>query len=141
MSVDTIRKLVEKLDDQIIESDLGKPFFSNPEYHTYPFDSPNFRPINMVKSERKIAFIDVGNQELIGAPNFSVQINRAYFNIFKGNKRVLPNLVPNKIEFFSVTFSRFKNGEIYYDTFILPIREKHLDFLPKEDDLSFSSFV
>ena len=139
MSVDAIRKLVEKLDEQIIESDLGKPFFSRPEYHTYPFDSSNFRPINIVKSGRKIAFVDGGNQELIGAPNFSVQINRVYFNIFKGNKRLLSNSIPDKMEFFSATFSRFKNGEIYYDTFILPIREKHFEFLPKEGDLSFSS--
>ena len=30
-----------------------------------------------------MVFIDGGNQELIGAPNFSIQLNRIYFNILQ----------------------------------------------------------
>lgn len=139
MSVNTIRELIKELDEQIVESDLGNPFFSNPEYKAFPLILDNFKPIESVESKRKIAFVDGGNQELVGAPNFSVQINRIYFNIFQGDKRFLSNLVPRRIEFFSATFSKFQKDEIYYNTSLLPVNDKFTDFLPNETDLSFSS--
>jgi hypothetical protein len=67
-------------------------------------------------------FIDGGNQEVLGAPNFSIQLNRVYFNTFNFSTRVQGVRIPSPIEFFSVTYSVFRDGEICYDTSIFPLR-------------------
>ncbi|MEA2089883.1 MAG: DNA double-strand break repair nuclease NurA [Thermoproteota archaeon] len=140
MAVEVVRELIEKLDENIKEGDLGKPFFSDPRYRAFSFLKENFKPIEHVDSDRMFVFVDGGNQEVLGAPNFSVQINRVYFNAFQGQKRVLDNSLPDRIEFFSATHSRFRNGEIFYDTHVVPLTAEFKDLLPDESDLSFNSF-
>ena len=139
MVVEALREIIEQLDVNIEEQDLGKPFFSYPYYRTFPFSTENYKPINSVDSNRKFFFVDGGNQEVIGAPNFSVQINRVYFNVFQGRKRILDNSLPNRIEFFSAVHSCFRNGEIFYDTSVVPLLPQFKDLLPDEKDLSFTS--
>ncbi|MCP8310330.1 MAG: DNA double-strand break repair nuclease NurA [Candidatus Methylarchaceae archaeon HK02M1] len=140
MSVEAIRIIVKNLDQQIIEDNLGNPFFSNPDYKSIPFNKDSFRPIKSSKSDKKIAFIDGGNQEVLGAPNFSVQINRVCFNIFKGKERIREVKIPKRIEFFSTTYSTFREGEIFYDTMIFPLHTDFASLLPDEKDLSFNSW-
>ncbi|MHA1579683.1 MAG: DNA double-strand break repair nuclease NurA [Candidatus Freyarchaeota archaeon] len=136
---DVLDRVVENLDRYVGEDDLGDPFFSGSGYKAYPFRVENFREIKRVETERKMAFVDGGNQEVVGAPNFSVQINRVFFNVFRDKKRVLDRRIPRRIEFFSVTFSRFRHNEIFYDTSIFPLSEEFEPFLPDLRDLSFSS--
>jgi len=88
MIVEAIRKLVNKLDGSIKEQDIGNPFFSNPEYKTFPLSKENFKAIEPVESKRRFMFVDGGNQEILGAPNFSIQFNRVYFNIFEAQQRM-----------------------------------------------------
>lgn len=140
MSVEVVRRIVQSLDERISEDDLGNPFFSNPDYKPLTFDANSFRPIPTLRSERKIAFVDGGNQEVLGAPNFSVQINRVCFSMFKGKERVRENRLPRRIEFFSVTHSTFRGGEIFYDTIVFPIHSDFASLLPDAKDLSFSSW-
>jgi len=119
---------------------LGNPFFSRSEYKTFPLDVNLFKPIiTELDSNNKVAFVDGGNMEILGAPNFSVQLNRVYFNIFNGKIRLNPKNLPSCIEFFSVTTSFFDGKEINYKTHIFPVKEEFYKFLPKESDLSFSS--
>jgi hypothetical protein len=139
MFSDVLDRLVDDLDQYVGETDLGNPFFPGSGYKAYPFSVENFREIKPAESGRKTAFIDGGNQEVVGAPNFSVQINRVFFNIFQDKKRVLERGIPRRIEFFSVTFSRFRQDEIFYDTSIFPVSEEFEGFLPDVKDLSFSS--
>jgi hypothetical protein len=136
---DVLDRLIEDLDSYVGETDLGNPFFSGSGYKAYPFNVENFREIKSIESGRRMAFIDGGNQEVVGAPNFSVQINRVFFNIFRDKKRILEREIPRRIEFFSVTFSRFRHDEIFYDTSIFPVSEEFESFLPDVRDLSFSS--
>lgn len=136
---DVLDRLIEDLDRYVGETDLGNPFFSGSGYKAYPFSVENFREIKSIESGRKMAFIDGGNQEVVGAPNFSIQINRVFFNIFRDKVRVLEREIPRRIEFFSVTFSRFRHDEIFYDTSIFPVSEQFEAFLPDVRDLSFSS--
>lgn len=138
--VEVIRNLIDKLDANIEEQNLGKPFFSDPRYKPFTFSKENFMPINSVDSNRIFVFVDGGNQEVIGAPNFSVQINRVYFSVFKGQERILNNSLPNRIEFFSAVHSCFRTNEIFYDTSIIPLDSKFENLLPDEKDLSFNSF-
>ncbi|MHA1289555.1 MAG: hypothetical protein ACTSPB_19385 [Candidatus Thorarchaeota archaeon] len=140
MLVEAMKKLIEKLDESIIEHDVGKPFFSDPSYKVFPLSEKNFKEIEPVESDRRLAFVDGGNQEILGAPNFSIQFNRVYFSIFVAQHRVLGNSIPNPVEFLSSTHSIFKNGEIFYDTSIFPLDDKYSDLLPEDSDLSFNSF-
>lgn len=87
-----------------------------------------------------MAFIDGGNQKLLGSSVFSVQINRVYFNIFQGKKRILPiSDIPKRIEFLSVTLLKIKNGLKYYETFLSPIKDKFWNYLPEEKYLTFKA--
>jgi hypothetical protein len=139
MSVEVAKKVIENLDEKIEEENLGIPFFGDPRYIVYPLTKEGFTPISDKENNRRIAFIDGGNQEILGAPNFSIQINRVYYNIFKGRDRILDCSLPSKIEFFSVTHSSFRNNDIFYDTLLFPIKEEFGKLLPDERDLSFSS--
>ncbi|UCE29060.1 MAG: DNA double-strand break repair nuclease NurA [Candidatus Bathyarchaeota archaeon] len=139
MIVDAMKKLVNKLDDNIKGRSIGHPFFSHPAYKTFPLSQENFKHVKPVERRRRYMFVDGGNQEILGAPNFSIQFNRIYFNSFESQHRVLGNSMPNRVEFLSATHSRFQEGEIFYDTSIFPL-ENHRDLLPDEADLSFNSF-
>jgi hypothetical protein len=88
MSAEISKRIAEFLDSRVAEDELGQPYFGNPDYETLPFSTANFVPIKDVKPSIRTAFVDGGNQEIIGAPNFSVQMNRVYFNIFKGRERI-----------------------------------------------------
>lgn len=139
MSAEIARKLIENLDKNIEEQDLGCPHFIGLGYDISPLSKENFRSIKQLESSRKIAFLDGGNQEILGAPNFSVQFNRVYFNIFEAQERVPIASLPNRIEFFSTTHSCFRDDEIYYDTTLFPLRDEYRDLLPYDVDLSFGS--
>jgi len=139
MISEVVKKVVKDLDGMMGESELGEPFLSSHNYRTHPFNVEHFKPISFVKSDRKIAFVDGGNRELLAAPNFSVQLNRVYFNIFEGRRRIQNSSMPQAVEFFSVTFAVFKNNQIFFDTSIFPVDDKFSGLMPSESDLSFSS--
>jgi hypothetical protein len=136
---EVVKKVIKNLDGMIRDSELGEPFLSSHNYRTHPFSVENFKPICLVKSDRKLAFVDGGNSELLSAPNFSIQLNRVYFNIFEGRSRIQSSNIPQAIEFFSATFAVFKNNKIFFDTSIFPVSDKFDKFVPDESDLSFSS--
>ena len=140
MSVEVVESIIKKLDDEMEVRGLGAPFFSNPECHSFPLTKERFKTIRPTELKGKVAYVDGGNQEILGAPNFSIQINRVYYNLFKGQERLQKGSLPNRIEFFSVTRSRFDGDNIIYDTSLFPIGKNTRDMLPKEHDLSFDSF-
>jgi len=136
---EVVKKVVKNLDGMIGESELGEPFLSSHNYRTHSFNVEYFKPICLVKSDRKLAFVDGGNCELLSAPNFSIQLNRIYFNIFEGKMRVQNSNIPQAIEFFSATFAVFKNNEIFFDTSVFPVDDEFSSLVPDESDLSFRS--
>ncbi|MGD8545026.1 MAG: DNA double-strand break repair nuclease NurA [Candidatus Bathyarchaeota archaeon] len=140
MVVDAVRELVEKIDGNMNEQDLGEPFFSDSRYSVFPFRRENFCAIDPVESNRMLVFVDGGNQEVLGAPNFSVQINRVYFNAFRGQKRVLSSSMGDRVEFFSTAYSECREGRIFYDTILVPLKSEFKVLLPDEEDLVFDSF-
>ena len=141
VTVEAMGKLIATLDRNIEERDLGKPFFRDPRYsRSFPFSKERFRPITPTDSDRMFVFVDGGNQEILGAPNFSVQMNRVYFSAFKGQKRILDNSLPDRIDFFSAVHSCFRKGKLFYDTSVVPLASEFEDLLPDEADLSFDSF-
>ncbi len=138
MSVEAARRLIEELDSNIKEEDIGSPHFGDPSVHPFPLHKDSFRLIREVRSGRKLAFIDGGNQEIIGAPDFSIQLNRIYVSVWGDNLRI--NLPLPRVEFFSATYSVFKNDEIHFETFIVPGSPEFAKYLPDIGDLSFNSY-
>lgn len=136
---EAVKKLIKDLDVLVSEEDLGQPFLSSHNYKAYPFDISYFKPITSVESNRKLAFIDGGNREIVGAPNFSIQLNRVYFNIFQGQRRVSDVHIPQRVEFFSATFAEFRDDNIFFNTSIFPVLDVFDERLPDSADLSFSS--
>lgn len=139
MLSEVIKKLIETLDSQTAEDELGDPFLSSHNYRVYPLNVDYFKPIEGIETDRKLAFLDGGNQELIGAPDFSVQLNRIYFNIFMGTRRIYPKILPQKIEFFSMTYAKPKESQLFYDTSLFPVRDTFAELIPNSSDLSFNS--
>jgi hypothetical protein len=139
MIVEAIKEIILNLDGILEESELGEPFFGSHNYKAHSFNKEYFKPICLVKSDRKLAFVDGGNLELLSAPNFSIHLNRIYFNIFEGRTRIRNLNIPQMIEFFSVTFAVFENNEIFFKTRIFAIEKGFFSLMPLGKDLSFSS--
>lgn len=139
MSSDISKRVAEFLDEKITEQEIGQPYFGSPDYEPLPFAPTSFMPVCEIESNIRTTYIDGGNQEILGAPNFSVQINRLYFNIFKGRNRILPKSLQSKIEFYSATLPDYRRDEIFYDTKIFPLKDEFADLIPDEHHLSFSS--
>lgn len=132
----SIKEIAEILSSDLSRRELGNPSFKDSDYRSCPLNKEYFHEINSPKTDRKIAFVDGGNQELIPSPIFSVQLNRVYFSIFKNNKRfsIRPE-IPQRMEFLSYTSSQLENGNISFRTKIRPVKDKFIDFLPDEKDL------
>ena len=134
MSLEAAKEIISRLDSKMGDRPLGNPYFRDPDVIAFPFKKESFLPIKPIKSNRQVAFVDGGNLELLGAPNFSVQLNRIYACIWKDNKRQNGLKVP-QIEFFSAIFSTIKDDEIVFETMIVPSAPEFSSLLP---DLSGS---
>jgi len=92
-----------------------------------------FIKINRINSNKKIAFIDGGNAEILKANNFSLQIIRIFGIILQNNKKIKSI----KNEFFLLAYSKVKNEKINYEVEIFQIKgNKLID----EQDLTSDSF-
>lgn len=125
----------------ISERELGDPFFNEERYETYPLNKENFHEIIPIKSDRKVCCIDGGNQELFPAPEYSIQLNRLYFNIFKNKKQVhLKTDIPRRIEFLSLTSLNRNLQETYFKTKLALEQDSFRKYLPSEADLKINAF-
>lgn len=121
------------------------PLLGSKAYEAEPIDQDKFKIITPKEEiTNKVAYVDGGNMALLKAPNFSVQLNRVYYALFDGNKRIQPKEIPQKIEFLSLTYSdtSTNNGntkEIFYHTEIFPVKDEFAQFLPNSKDLSFNA--
>lgn len=120
-----------------VDGGIGEPHLKQSGVTILPLVKEGFHVIGNTNSGRKLAFVDGGNQEIIGAPNFSVQLNRVYSMAWKGKIRDRWSLP--RVEYFSSTFSCFKNDEIHYETTVIPSIQDTEKYLPDDKHLSFSS--
>ena len=73
------KEIVEEIIDKINEKIKSKEF---------PISKENFKKIEILDSDKKIAFIDGGQAELIKAVDFSLQFIRIAGLVFEGKKKV-----------------------------------------------------
>ncbi len=135
-----IHSAAKALEKNIIDIPLGQPLFRDKRYNSIDLNTDFFSPLPELDDDRKIAFVDGGNVELIKAPNFAIGLTRLYFNLFKGSKRLEAVKVPQRIEFYTVSYTSVEKGEIFYKTELVPIKEEWSKYLPKDSDLEFDSF-
>ena len=105
-----MEELITELDSKIGEGNVGTPYFINPEIKSFPISTNNIKRIMEENSERRLAFVDGGNQEIIGAPNFSLQLNRVYGAKWHNDHRIWNN----KVEFYNSKKIKINNFIIKY---------------------------
>ncbi|MDP7115853.1 MAG: DNA double-strand break repair nuclease NurA [Candidatus Woesearchaeota archaeon] len=91
-----------------------KPYFSDKRYKTFEIKKENFKKITQTDSNKKIAFIDGGNSEILKTANISLQLIRVYYTIYQNNKRI----ESKKIESFILVNSKKGNNQLSYQTSI-----------------------
>ncbi|MBR9690894.1 DNA double-strand break repair nuclease NurA [Candidatus Woesearchaeota archaeon] len=79
-----IKEIVKSIETKSEET----PYFGKKGYKAYPISKNNFKEIKSIKTNKKIAFIDGGNQEIISSSNFSLQLMKVHYCIYETNKRI-----------------------------------------------------
>lgn len=126
---DILKKVITALNTNL-------PSFSNDkivlgiEDEAVEVSEQNFHKIEPVISDKKVAFIDGGNAELISAPNFSVHFVRLAYCIFQKNKRIQSR----QQHFYVLATSSVKKGKIMYNCQIFQGTA-----VPDESDLVFEA--
>ncbi len=138
MNDDPLKKLVEDLGTQLSQKEHLDVVLNNGKGKRFLIAPSKFSEIKSIKDFRKIAFVDGGNGLLEESPNFLITINRIYFSMFQGKKRIKPK-AKSRIEFFSyVTLNVSTVGgtkKVSYDTRLFSHTSEDKKFLPAESDL------
>ena len=129
MYEDIIDKILKSFDDGIL--DAKYPKFSGQGYRAYKIDAKNFHQINRFSSDKRIAFIDGGNAELLGGANFSLSIIRVCYLVYQNNRKI----AAKKFEFLALIQAHNENNEIWYKVSFFKTRNS-IDL----EETSFSSF-
>ena len=85
-----IEKIVETINEKEKTDEKEGYFFefSDSRYKPIKISRENFREIKKISSDRKIAFIDGGNAEILKSSSFSLQLIRAFNVIYQKNKKL-----------------------------------------------------
>jgi hypothetical protein len=136
-----IHQVVDKISGRLTRIPLGnRPEFSDPRYLPKEFNLDYFQRLERTNFDGQICFVDGGNSPIFSAPNFSVQLVRTYFNLFKGGERINPRHLPQRIEFYAICYAVNDGGRIFYESELVPMKEEFGEFLPDTNDLRFDSF-
>ena len=134
-----IHLVLENLKNRINNIPLGNPQFADPRYQEIELSSKHFHPIETFDNNRAICYIDGGNIAIARAPNFVVELTRLHSCKYQGRERIR-NVLPSRIEFYTVCCATLENDKIMYETEIIPVKDEWIKFLPNSKDLKFDSF-
>ena len=87
MYEEVIKKILESLDQKSLIAETY-PNFSGDGYEPHKIDIKNFHEINKSDSNKIIAFVDGGNAEIIGSANFSLNLIRVAYALYKNNIKI-----------------------------------------------------
>ncbi len=130
MHEDIIKKILESIDQKSIFTETY-PKFSGQGYRAHKIEAKNFHEIKIPDSNKRIAFIDGGNAEIIGSANFSLSLIRVCYVIYENKKKISSK----KFEMFAFVRAVNENNEITYKTEFFNINNSL-----KLEEISFSSF-
>ena len=69
-----VKKILESIGQNLTTATYPK--FSGEAYRAHKIDVKNFHEIKNLNTNKKIAFVDGGNAEILGAANFSLSLIR-----------------------------------------------------------------
>ena len=138
MSVNIANKVVSSLDQNMVDDEIVDPDFVEKGVVAKRLTKDSFKLIEKYESDKKIAFIDGGNLEILTAPNFSVHLNRLYASVWNGVKRQKTKIP--RVEYISLTYTKTEKEKLTYKTEIFPYIEDTRKYLPEQVDLEFDSF-
>ena len=127
---EVINKILESIDEKAILTETY-PKFSGEGYRAHKIEARNFHEINKTNLNKKIAFVDGGNAEIIRSVNFSLNLIRVCFVIYQNNKKI----TSEKFEILAFIQAINQNNEIHYKTSFFKIRN-HIEL----DEITFNSF-
>ncbi len=134
---DAIEKVIQKIadiyEDATDEEALGEPEF-RPDYKNFPVTPDSFDAIEPPTHFRRVAAVDGGNLEILGAAKMSVQLNRLSYNIYRDGSREFGRFIPTRIEFLTVTHISASGGKLWYYTHVYPSRPEYAPLLPTDAD-------
>ena len=113
--------------------------FSDQNYKPFNFDKNNFHQIRNAEKSSKIAFIDAGSAEIIKSSNFSLNLIRVYYTIYKNDK----GINSKKFDFYSFISTKNINNELFYNADFISINDEKMNneknVIPSNEDLLLSS--
>ncbi len=104
--------LVKKILEKIKNPEEDSILFDSSDLPSFKIDKNNFLKIIEKTSDKKIAFVDGGNLEIIRSPSLSLFFNRIYYNIYKYNKRIKSGV----FEFYTLITAISKENKIFFKT-------------------------
>lgn len=131
MYEEAIEKILKAISNDSVFTE-AYPKFSGKGYRAHRIDRKNFHEINLSVANKKIAFVDGGNAEIIGSSNFSLNLIRAGCAVYQNNNK---KILAEKFEILALVQAVSQNSEIYYKTAFFTAKNP----MPLED-MCFSSF-
>jgi len=129
MDEDILKKIIEGITSNLTEKGTHIEW-SDERYKPHIINKNNFHKITDISSDKKIAFIDGGNSEIIKTASFSLNFIRIYYTIYKNNKRIHRK----KYESYVLANTKKINNNISFKASI------YGDIKLNKDDLIFDSF-
>lgn len=137
MSENPVKSLIDELGRQLTQKEHVDVIL-NSKGKQYVITPKEFCEIKAITNPKKLAFVDGGDGPLEEAPNFLITINRVYFSLFQGKKRIKPK-TKSRIQFFSFVISKIHTEEVkkkvVYETRLFPYVAEDKTYLPLESDL------
>ena len=142
MVEDPVKSLIEELGAHLSQKEHSDIVLSNGKGKQFLIAPSEFFEIKSTDNPRKIAFVDGGDGSLEESPNFLITINRVYFSLFQGKKRI-KSKSNSRVQFFSSVTSNIETVEgkknVSYNTKLFPHTAEDKKYLPAEEDLTSCS--
>jgi hypothetical protein len=108
----SMKEIVKKILEKIENNENDTILLDSPVIPGFEINQVNFSEIKKINSEKKIAFVDGGNLEILKSPSISLFFNRVYYAVYQNNKRC-----DNKLfEFFSLISAKGRESRITFKT-------------------------
>lgn len=139
MDDDPVKSLIEELGTHLSQKEHSDVVLNSGNGRQFEIRPSEFVEITAVKAPRRMAFVDGGDGQLHESPNFLITINRVYFSIFEGRKRIKPKSNP-RVQFFSYVTSNIQTEKgakkVRYNTRLFAYSDEDRRYLPLEADLA-----
>lgn len=137
-TLDPLGDLVRDLNETLTKLPHDDVLLPSKHQKVYELKPSNFIEVLTTDTPNKIAFIDGGNGTIAKSPNFTISLNRIYYSVFQGKKRVytMPDF---RVEFLSCIRQKIKStseqSRITHDVTLLPSKNSHKSYIPDVNDI------